>query len=179
MRKDWVHIVNDIIGGTALSFFGYRWLPRIRFRSRFDGMLTSKSSDNQIGICWFAVLVVGAYFNAILSFVANVIDDSFELTRIHRTFQSIVDVDPIAKNLSMFVQRIRNPVKKETLRVPFGDMGTKRRIERCKCWESRLRGIRRWSSLDESIVKWNWSMQSQKKRSFTYCLRFLSFDTQF
>ena len=158
MEMNRFRIVDDVIIGIPMRVFGGCWVTRIRFRSILYGMLTSKSSDDYIRIGWFSVFIVGSNLNAVLSFVSNVIDDSLKPAGIHRAFQSIIDIDSVAKDLSMPVQRIRNPMKKEAPRIALGDMGTKRWGERCRCLDSRVTRIRRGKSLEAPIVNESWAM---------------------
>ena len=75
------------------------------------------------------MLIVCTKFDFIFTFIANIIDNRFESTGIDGTFENIIDVDSIAENSLMFIEWIRNPMKKETFCITFGYMSTKWRMK--------------------------------------------------
>ena len=74
-------------------------------------------------------MIERAKFNFVLALVSNVVNDRFELTGLDRSFESIIDVDPIAENWTILIQRTWNPMKEETSLITFGYVSTKRRLQ--------------------------------------------------
>lgn len=100
-----------------------------QFRTRRRRVLSPKASDDGIRIGRLAVFVIGANFNPVFSFIANVINDGFESITFDGAFEDIIDINPISKNAMRFVQRVGYPVKEEALRVTLRNVSTKRGME--------------------------------------------------